>query len=79
MISVNIKLSHAFLKEIGVFFSPTPNTKISDSRSQDASFVKSLSLEINAKASNLSEYNKPIASMIIEASVADFPVVYANW
>ena len=55
MFSTRIKLSHAFLNEIGVFFSPTPITNISDSRKREASLVKSLSLETRTNASYLFE------------------------
>ena len=73
--SVNMKSSHAFLKDVGVFFSPTPNTYISEDLNLEASIVKSLSLETSANASYLSVYNRSIASIIIAASVEFLPLV----
>ncbi len=55
--------------------SPKPTTRLPDSRSRDASRVKSLSLETMQKPSNVPVWSRSIASMIIALSVEFFPAV----
>jgi len=73
--SVWMKVSQAWRKAAGVFFSPKPYTISPSSRSRCASRVKSLSLVTRQKPSKRRVYIRSIASMISDESVAFLPLV----
>ena len=70
-----MNLSQAATNALGVFRSPKPYTVRPDSRSREASLVKSLSLDTRQNPSNRPEYSRSIASMTIAASVEFLPRV----
>ena len=68
-----VKMSHAFLNGVGVFFSPMPMTVRPLSRIRLARRVKSLSLDTMQKPSTERVYRMSMASMIMAESVAFLP------